>query len=311
MLDRLAERLVLADHALEPVDVAVCRHRIAVVEEPVVECYARVGVVERLDCPGDKRVLEAVGRQLRRGEEVGEAETLVVQVLCVQRAELADAVVVIAVSRQRLGVHERAVIALDEVLDHDLPVGGDRVLEAAAVDDAIGIDAGDAVEQLEERRQRRFERLAVGIGGGKEQRAERRDCDVWQAHLLVERHAGGAVERAIELVRPAVVAALQGAALAAALGDQRAAVAAHVRKAAQRAVVTARDYDREAAELAGSERPGLDNVGGRTDVLPAEAQDGRAVALERLRGRVPVGGERAGGHGRGLYTHAPSLRRTP
>ena len=182
------------------------------------------------------------------------------------------------------------MIALDEVLDHDLPVGGDRVLEAAAVDDAIGIDAGDAVEQLEERGERCLQRFVVGIRGGKEQRAERCDCDRREAHLLVERHAGGAVERAIELVRPAVVAALQGAALAAPLRDQGAAVAADVRKAAQRAVVIARDHDREAAELAGSERPGLDHVGGRTDVLPAEAQDRRAVALERLRGRVPVGG---------------------
>ena len=57
------------------------------------------------------------------------------------------------------------------------------------MDDAIGIDAGDAVEQFKEGRQCRLERLAVGVGRGEQQRAERGDRDLRQAHLLVERHA--------------------------------------------------------------------------------------------------------------------------
>ncbi len=111
-----------------------------------------------------------------------------------------------------------------------------------------------------------------------------------EARLLVRARRGA--QRAVEAVRPRVVRALERLALALALGDLEAAVAADVEKRAHLAVLRAGHDDRRAAGLRREERARLRKLPEVADVLPGRAEDALLLAAQDLRIRVPAVGER-------------------
>ena len=115
--------------------------------------------------------------------------------------------------------------------------------------------------------------------------------------------AGCLVQRSVQPVGPAVVAALQRAAPAAALGDDVPPVTADVGETPEHAVRVPRDDDREAPEIGRREGAGLRNLGGGADVVPVRREHAGALAREQGRVGVPVGGDRRDdAHQRLLFT---------
>ncbi len=195
------------------------------------------------------------------------------------------------------GVGDLAVVALEVVLAADLPVRlvlGGRALEEAQpveVEPGGGHELGQLAERLRERR--RFE-----VRVDEDERAPGVDEHRTEAEaLLVEvRLALGArsrPQRAVEVVRPGVVGALERLAPALALADERAAVAADVHEGAQDAFLVAHEDDRDAAGVGCAERSRLGDLVGAGDVLPGAPED--PLLLEPQHGRigVPVEGKRA------------------
>ena len=87
-----------------------------------------------------------------------------------------------------------------------------------------------------------------------------------------------------------MVRALKCLALALALADERAAVAAHVQEGAETALLVAQDDDRHPAEIAGEERARLGHLVCAAGVLPGAPED--PLPLEPQHGRVGVPVER-------------------
>ena len=82
-------------------------------------------------------------------------------------------------------------------------------------------------------------------------------------------------------VGPAVIDALEAAPVALALGaDYRAAVAAGVEQAMERAALVAAEDDRPARHLAGAEIAGLLELGGMADIDPAAGEDLRHLLAQ-------------------------------
>ena len=182
------------------------------------------------------------------------------------------------------GMGGRAVVALEVVLERDLPVrvdrpprGGSGSASVVEVEAAARDDRRQLAERLRERRR-------VGIGVDEEERApgvdrdgEQREVGRVEARLALR--AGRLAQRAVELVRPRVVRALQRLAAAAAARDRVRAVAADVDEAAQDALAVAGDDDRDVARLGRHERAGRRDLLRRAAVLPGAGED--ALALER------------------------------
>ena len=195
------------------------------------------------------------------------------------------------------GMGDLAVVALEEVLAADLPVG--RVLGVRALEEAERVELepgrGDELRQLAERL---GERRRLGIRVDEDERppgvdrAGRRPSSA-ASKLGLAVGARRRAERAVELVRPGVVGALERLAPALALADERAAVAADVQERAQLGVLAADDDDRDPARVAGEERTRLGDLVGAAGVLPGSPED--PLALEPQDGRVgvPVEGDRA------------------
>ena len=151
-------------------------------------------------------------------------------------------------------MRDLAVVALEEVLAHDLPVRLDLGLPAGVVDERVDVEP-ELRDLRGQRAERLRERLGVGVGVREDERAPGVDRDGNEAELVLREvrlllAARRRAEAAVEPVRPGVVRALQRLAARLPLGEGGAAVAADVDEAAQDAVSVARDDDRCAAGLA-------------------------------------------------------------
>ena len=211
-------------------------------------------------------------------------------------------------------MHHRQVVALEIVVDVHLPVAGDVPLlprHVAHLLAAEGRDAGRHVlEHVEQRR-----RLAVEVG--EDERAPRGDLHRYEMHLrgvepLDTLHLRRADQGAVETVGPAVVAALQGVALPASLGDGAGAVQAHVVECAQRVVIAEHD-DGIVADGGGEVLAVLRHLLAATDELPGVREDPLALQLQIH--RIVVEPRRDGGGARDVRIeredegHAPSYAR--
>ena len=191
-------------------------------------------------------------------------------------------------------MRDRAVVALEVVLDADLPVRaerpGDPPPEGEPVqrDAARGEHVGQVADDVGEGR-------GVGLRMDEDERAELGDGSRQQAQFA-DREALAArdpAQPAVEVVGPGVVRALERGARAAALEHVVAAMAAHVHECAQDAVLAAHDGERHGAGLRGDVRAGLGDLVGGAGVLPAAAEDQLLLDVERGGVGVPACGERA------------------
>src|SRR5205085_9920216 len=94
-------------------------------------------------------------------------------------------------------------------------------------------------------------------------------------------------QRAVEVVRPRVVVALDRSAGAAALQQDRTAVPADIDERAQLAVLVPRHEDRHTPRIGGEERSRLRNLLGAASVLPRAREDPRTIATQQLLSGVP------------------------
>ena len=184
-------------------------------------------------------------------------------------------------------VRRRAVVALEEVLDDDLPVRVRTELDARMELDRVHVelareDRGQLAEVI-------GERLGTGIGVDEEKRPPRADARGQQRQLVVVEagltvRARRRAQRPVELVRPRVVVALERRAFTAAVGEHRPAVPADVQERTELAVAVARDDDRHASRIGRDER---------LRVRPRALRDLRTASCARRRGHArPAGSTR-------------------
>ena len=214
------------------------------------------------------------------------------------------------VERLREGrVRDGAVVALEEVLHADLPVG--RVLvgdgpcvEAQRVDveAAVGEQRRELPERVRERRGRR-----IGVDEDERPPGVDRDGDEAERLAVEARLAVGArrvAEGAVQAVRPRVVRALDRLAARVPVAERVAPVPADVHEPAEDVVAGAREHDGQRAGERGGQLAGLRDLVGARGVLPADgeeplllhARDG-GVGVPRVRQRAE---HRAGGHAANL-----------
>ena len=121
--------------------------------------------------------------------------------------------------------------------------------ERVDVDPAVGDEPGQVAQVLGERRR-------SGIGIDEDERPPRVDRDGHEAEALAV-EAGLRVstrrvaQRAVEVVRPGVIRALERLAAAGSLAEREAAMAAHVDERAERFVPAADEDDRHVARAGG------------------------------------------------------------
>ena len=192
-------------------------------------------------------------------------------------------------------VGDRAVVALEVVLDADLPVRRECPRRAAAERERAEVDAAlrDERRHLAEHVGKR-RRVRVGVheherppgvdGGGQE--PELRGVE---PRLAVA--ARDLPQRAVEVVRPRVVGALQRRAAARAGEHGMAAVAADVHERAQHAVVAAHHEQRHGTGVGGQVAAGRGDLVRPPRVLPAAPEDALLLAGEDLRVGVPARGQ--------------------
>jgi hypothetical protein len=217
------------------------------------------------------------------------------------RPVLDDDVVVIAVPRQGVAMDQRAVVALEEVFGHDLPVGGDAMGNAPRTPHRSEVDPGDLTRQLHPWFENRGDRRCSRYGRDEQEIADRPDRENRQLALLgVHLDTGRTTQCAVEVVGPTVVDALERLAAPTAFRDDRPAMTADVGQRAQDALHVAGDHDGEVAEEHGRVGTGLPDVFGGSHVVPVRAKDQLALDPEHLGIQVPVGRDRVvgGGHSR-------------
>ncbi len=188
------------------------------------------------------------------------------------------------------------MVALEEILDHDLPVGLDRVFSPLAKRQRVDVNAAGPEDcgQLAELGR---ERGRCGAGADEEEGAERLDAERSEGEIgLVESglllRARGGAEGPVEAPGPGVIVALERPAVATRLQHQlAAAVAADVRKGFQRPRLVADDDDRDLAHPDGQEVAGLGDLLDSAGIVPARREDALPLACEHFGVGVPLGGE--------------------
>ena len=206
-------------------------------------------------------------------------------------------------------MRDRAVVALEEVLDADLPVA--RVVvrlrptvepQRIDVDTAFREVRGQVAERV---RKRRRPRVRVD----EHERAEHlhRDRDEAERVAVEPRlavHPRGVSQRAVQAVRPGVVRALDRLAPRVPVAEEVAAVTADVDEPAKLPVPGAGQDERERPGPGGRQAAGLGDLVEARRVLPGAREDVSLLESEHRRVRVPVvrKGARHGGdlHGANL-----------
>ena len=200
-------------------------------------------------------------------------------------------------------MHARHVIALQVVVDVDLPVAADVVAHVQPVAVA-GQRMGGAEARVDAGHQR-IERAGALVECGKDQALPLRDAglrerDRADVEVLRAAHLGGAAKPAVERVAPAVVLADQFECATCRAGCARlqrargfagqrtGAMAAYVVQRAQHAVVAAGQQQRHGADLGSQRAAGLRDLRGMADQMPAARE--HALAVERGEVRLDIAG---------------------
>ena len=197
--------------------------------------------------------------------------------------------------RHQPGMVEPAVVALEVVLERDLPVRADLVVRAVMEAQRADVEAAFA-DDLRKIAERLLQRLRAGIRIDEHERAPGADRHRHQpepVELEARLGARGGAQAAVQPVGPCVVWALQGATLGRAGRHDRAAMAADVDERAQDVVAVAREHDREAGDVRGGEAARRGQLVAPRGVLPRAPEDRCALARLDLGVRVPGPGERA------------------
>ena len=198
--------------------------------------------------------------------------------------------------RRELRMRDLAVVALEEVLADDLPVR--RELRLPAPVEAQRVDVEPELRDLRGHRPERLgEWLRIQPSVDEHERAPRVDRDTTEAEVLLREvrlliRARRRAQRAVELVRPRVIRALERRALALALGDRETAMPTHVHQRAQLPVAGARHDHRRLPRARREERPRPGQLAQVSDVLPRRAEDPLLLPAQYLRIRVPPIGKR-------------------
>ncbi len=189
-----------------------------------------------------------------------------------------------------------AVIAFEEVVDADLPIGLD---DAAAVGDALHpLEAGDMGLQLRQQAARaRAKGLRLRIQVIEDQRAESLDPDRRQAelarleafHLL---RAAGRAQLARQVIRPCVVRTGDDLAPSAAFQQLMGAMRADVVETAQGAILSAADEDALVVDRRGDIAAWLGQIAHMPGDVPGPEEDRLALAGGDLWRGVQMGGQR-------------------
>ena len=197
---------------------------------------------------------------------------------------------------EALRVHRRAVVALDAVLDEDLPVGLHGIDPVRA-----GLPAGEAEvalgrEWLEGRMHvEQGRRGDVGVDDDEaaphvDRHGDEREVCALEVHLA--RHPRRVLEPAVERIRPAVIAALQQ--LAATVGHRHGVrpVATDVDEAVELALGVARDHDGHATRVADHVVARLGQLGLGAEQRPAVREDPLVLEFGHRWIGVPAGRQR-------------------
>ena len=188
------------------------------------------------------------------------------------------------------------MVALEEILHHDLPVGLDRIFPPLAKRSAsmsapadrmiagnwpsVSANEHDAEPGL--MKMKRAERL--------DSQRRQREVGLVESGLLLA--VRGCAQGSVETPGPGVIVALEGAAVAALLQHQLAApMAADVRVGPECPRLIADDDDRDLSHSAGQEVAGLRDLLDPADIVPARREDALLLALELLGVGVPLGGK--------------------
>ena len=191
-------------------------------------------------------------------------------------------------------MHERQMIALDEVLDRQLPIRLQLETQPAAAAQQAEVVIGPALlqrgEMLGERRGRRVE---IDEDDGAPERtldgdeAVRRLVEPFMRVDAGAAEAGGAHQLAVQRVGPGVVGADHGGALGRGGDELGAAVPADVVEGADLAVGAVHDQQRDAREIHRHLAARSRHVAGDAHADPVLAEGQLALGLEE--GRVGVG----------------------
>ena len=210
-----------------------------------------------------------------------------------------------------------AVVALEVVLDADLPVRVVLALRPLVEDERVDVDPafGHEPRQVAQVLLRAGPHAWSGLTKTNGPQVSTSDGDEAEAFPV---EAGLAVrprrtsQRAVEVVRPRVVRALQRLALARAVAEEGAAMPADVDERAQLTVTVADEDDGHIAGAARDERARLAQLAGVAGVLPGLPEDPLLLEAGYRRIDVPVPGDRlVAGHRRHGSDASDRLRLAP
>ena len=194
-------------------------------------------------------------------------------------------------------VQPAGVVRVVEVLHHDLPVPGQ-------VRDRLALEGGGGLqpvvgEQLVDLGHGRAERAGLLVEVGHDEPLPELHLELGQAvvgpvEVRGAVHGRRAQQRPVEPVGPVVVRAGEPPAVARALGDHHAPVAAHRRQDAHLAVGVAGCDEGLARDGDAPEIAWIGKLVGPAHAQPLALEDGPALELVELGRRVQLGGEHPG-----------------
>jgi hypothetical protein len=208
-------------------------------------------------------------------------------------AKLLDPVGVVVELLEELRVGDRKVVALQVIVDVDLPVALDQVLTPLDQAHVIHVVAGrshlggDGAQHLQQRRR-------IGREADEDERApsvdaHRHQAEVLLAEILRVLHLGAGTQGAVEAVGPAVIPALQRLAVPACEGHLPGPMAAHVVEPAELTIQAMRNHDRLVEDGGREEVPHSLQLVRARHQLPGRAEDPLLLPLEDRRVEVVAG----------------------
>ena len=285
-LDLVAETLVLLD----------ARQRLGVLRVVVVEFDAAPVGAERQDAIGLQPPGHDVQHHVRVDEVIERLAVAVDAVVVAQRrmlqrvpGEQLGVVSTVIEHPRQPGMHDRQVIALEEVVDVDLPVAGHLPGVASRIAQRGQIERGDALDDaaidlVEARRVvaqcNEHESLPFP-------HPQRRQADVPDVEICGILHLRCAEQLPLLVVEPAVVlAAHRVHAAATAMSERTRAVPADVREGAQHPVTASQQQHRRSGHLLDDMVARLGQLPVVGDHLPGPPEDAAAFAGQHLLAEV-------------------------
>src|SRR3954447_4713934 len=188
-----------------------------------------------------------------------------------------------------------AVVALEEVLAADLPVGRD--LELGSETELERIDVNDLCELGRYVAERLVERRPVSAQVYEDQRAPGSDGDLLQPEIFAVEpglaiRARGSAQPPVEAVGPRVVGTLERLPRPRAGGNDMSPVPADVEERPQLAVPRACNNYRDLARRRREESARVSDLSQVARVLPGAGEDSLALAAKNVRIGIPGPGQR-------------------